>query len=56
MNQLVNNFREKIERVSQAIEKIKEKFEHTSTYLGLIGKAVEKMLDFVIERKKKGKK
>ncbi len=55
-NQLINSFREKVEKVSQAIEKIREKFEHTSVYLGLMGKAVEKMVDFVAERKKKSKK
>lgn len=52
-NQLINSFREKVEKVGQTIEKIKEKFEHASSYLGLICKAVEKMVDFVAERKKK---
>lgn len=56
VNQLFINFREKIEKVSQAIEKIKEKFEHTSTYLGLLGRAIEKLVDFIGERKRKGKK
>lgn len=52
-NQLINSFREKVEKVGQMIEKIKEKFEHVSSYLGLIGKAVEKMVDFMVEKKKK---
>jgi len=56
VNQLITSFKEKVEKVSQAVEKIKEKFENTSSYLGLIGRAVEKMVDFVAERKKKGKK
>lgn len=56
VNQAIRNFKEKMEKVSQAIEGIKEKFENTSAYLGLIGKAVEKMVDFVAERKKKSKK
>jgi predicted PurR-regulated permease PerM len=54
INQIVQNFREKIERISQTMEKIKEKFECTSAYLGIIVKAVEKMVGFVTE--KKGKK
>lgn len=55
INQIVNNFREKIEKISQAVEKIKEKFECTSAYLGVIVKAVEKMVGFVTERKGKKK-
>ncbi len=55
-NQLIASFREKVEKVCQAVEKIKEKFENTSAYLSLIGKAVEKMIDFVSERRKKSKK
>jgi hypothetical protein len=52
-NQLLASFREKVEKVSQAVEKIKEKFENTSAYLGLIGKAVEKMVEFIGDKKKK---
>jgi hypothetical protein len=55
-NQLVASFKEKVEKVSQAIEKIREKFDHSSAYLGVIGKAVEKLVDFVGERKKKSKR
>jgi len=56
MNQVIKNFREKMEKINQTVEKIKEKFENTSAYLGLIGRAVEKMVNFVMERKKKSKK
>jgi predicted PurR-regulated permease PerM len=55
-NQLIKNFREKIEKVSQAVEKIREKFDHSSAYLGAIGKAVEKMVEFLGEKKKKSRK
>lgn len=55
-NQLVASFKDKVEKVSQAIEKIREKFDHSSAYLGVIGKAVEKLVEFVGERKKKSKK
>lgn len=55
-NQAIKHFREKMEKVSQAMEKIKEKFENTSAYLGLIGKAVEKMVEFIGEKKKKSRK
>jgi len=53
VNQVITGFKAKMEKLSQAVEKIKEKFENTSAYLGLIGKAVEKMVEFVGERKKK---
>ncbi len=55
-NLLVTSFKEKVEKVSQAIERIREKFDHSSAYLGIIGKAVEKLVEFVGERKKKSKK
>ena len=55
-NNLIKNFREKMEKVSQAVEKIREKFDHTSSYLGLMGKAVEKMVEFIGEKKKKSRK
>lgn len=56
VNQVITGFKAKMEKLSQAVEKIKEKFENTSAYLGLIGKAVEKMVEFVGERKKKSKR
>jgi hypothetical protein len=55
-NQLVGSFKEKVEKISQAVEKIRDKFDHTSAYIGLVGKAVEKLIDFVGERKKKSKR
>lgn len=55
MNQVIKNFRETAEKISHAVEKIKEKFECTSAYLGLIVKAVEKMVNVVTERKKNKK-
>jgi len=55
-NKVITSFREKMEKISQTVEKIKEKFENTSTYLGLIGKAVEKMVEFIGEKKKKSRK
>lgn len=56
VNKVVTGFREKMEKISQTVDKIKEKFENTSAYLGLIGKAVEKMVEFIGERKKKFRK
>jgi cell division protein FtsB len=56
VNQVITGFKAKMEKLSQAVEKIKEKFENTSAYLGLIGKAVEKMVEFVGEKKKKSRK
>jgi len=54
---MVSVFRGKVEQVSQAAEKIKLKFENSSAYLGLIAQAVEKIVDFFLEKKsKRGKK
>lgn len=55
-NQLVGSFKEKVEKIGQAVERIRDKFDHTSAYIGLVGKAVEKLIDFVGERKKKSKR
>lgn len=56
MNQTIKHFREKMEKVCEAVEKIREKFDHSSAYLGVIGKAVEKMVEFVGEKNEKKKK
>jgi hypothetical protein len=55
-NQLVGSFKEKVEKISQTVEKIRDKFDHTSAYIGLVGKAVEKLIDFIGGRKKKSKR
>lgn len=52
-NKMVSVFRNRVEEISRAAEKIKIKFENSSAYLGLIAQAVEKMVGFVIERKSK---
>jgi predicted PurR-regulated permease PerM len=51
VNDLLRNFRGQVEKITQAVENIKEKFEHMSCYFNLIVKAVEKIVDFARERK-----
>lgn len=55
INQLVTSFKEKVDKVSRVMEKIKEKFEGSSVRFGIINKVLEKLFDLAAAKKKKGK-
>ena len=55
-NQIVNDIREKIKKIDDTITLIKEKIEHSATYLGLLAEGVKQMMVYMKEKKEKRKK
>ncbi len=52
---VVKSAHEKLEKVDELINLIKDKVEHSATYLGVIVEGVGKIIDFLKERKSKSK-
>ena len=53
MRNLIKSVKEKINKVDELINLIKEKVEHSATYLGVMVAGIEKIVDYVKERKNK---
>jgi hypothetical protein len=57
MFQIVKEMRERINKIDELAKAFKEKIEHSSSYLVLIGEGIKKLLEIIKERnEKKGRK
>jgi len=52
-NQIIADFREKIKKIDETLALIKEKIEHSTSYLGLLVEGIRQMLVFLREKKEK---
>lgn len=50
---VIKSVKEKLEKVDELINLVKEKVEHSATYLGVIVEGVGKIIDYVKEKKSK---
>ena len=53
---IVKETRDRLHKVDEVIQSIKEKIEHSTSYLMLIGEGVKKLVEVVKEHTEKGKK
>lgn len=53
LNLMFKDFRGKINAFEEAIRNIREKFEHSAAYLGLLVEGVKKLVEYVIEKREK---
>lgn len=51
-HKMVSTFRSRVDQIGQAAEKIKAKFESSSTYIKIIGKLAEKAIATFVEKKR----
>ncbi len=51
---IVKSVKEKIDKVDELLNLVKEKVEHSATYLALMVEGVGKLIDYLKERKSKG--
>lgn len=56
VNDTVSELRSQVGKIERALTGIKDKFEHSSTSLVGLVQGVTKVVDFMMERKAKGKK
>ena len=57
MFQIVKEMRERINKIDEVVKTFKEKIEHSSSYLFVIGEGMKKLVEIIRERnEKKGKK
>ncbi|NTW22882.1 hypothetical protein HGA34_05095 [Candidatus Falkowbacteria bacterium] len=56
MFKAVHGVNEKIERVGAVIDALKDKIEHSASYLLLIGEGVKKLVEIMVNNKTKKKK
>ena len=53
---IVKEMRDRMHKVDEIIKSIKEKIEHSTSYLALIGEGVKKLVEVIKERTEKDKK
>ena len=54
--QAIKETREKINKVDEILKALKEKIEHSASYLALIGEGVKKLVEVINQKNKKAKK
>ncbi len=56
VNDTVSDAREKLGLIEKAIVGVREKFEHMSGMVGIVGKGIERVVEYAMEKKRaKGK-
>ena len=53
---IIKEMRDRLHKVDEVIQSIKEKIEHSTSYLMLIGEGVKKLVEVIKEHTEKGKK
>ena len=49
---VIKDFNKKLQRIDDAVQSIRQKFEHSSMYLGLVAEGVKELAKYLIEKKK----
>ena len=53
---IIKEMRDRLHKVDEVIQSIKEKIEHSTSYLALIGEGMKKLVEVIKEHTEKGKK
>jgi len=52
MHEVVKDFKRKMEAIDELVKTLKNKIEHSATYMALLAEGVTKLLDFLKEKKR----
>ena len=55
VNDVVSDVREKLSLIERAVDAVREKFDHVSGIVGIVGKGVEKVVEYAMEKRRAGK-